>query len=96
MMNQIFVEVIIRELSNLPWDEDSWNPQRYDEDVPIDQKHLSINRDELIMFDGLNGPVEGTPEDVIPHNELLRQMYLKLTVALMTRTNWPSLDGYYK
>jgi hypothetical protein len=84
------IEVIIRELSNLPWDQDSWNPLRYeDETVP------QSDRGELIICDGLHGPMEGTASDAMPLNELLRQMYLKLTTALMTRTTWPSLDNYY-
>lgn len=88
---QVMIEVIIRELSNLPWDEESWSLQKYEDDLLI----ASSNRGELIIYDGLNGPMEGVASDVVPHNELLRQMYLKLTTALMNWTTWPTLENYY-
>lgn len=85
------IEVIIRELSNLPWDEDSWDPQKYQ----VESFVTPTNRGELIVYDGLNGPMEGVASDAVPYNELLRQMYIKLTTALMTRTTWPTLENYY-
>lgn len=87
------IEVIIRELSNLPWDEDSWNPQR---DLEEDDHIATGAAGELVIYDGLHGPMEGTLNESLPHNELLRQMYLKLAASLMTRTSWPSLENYYK
>lgn len=84
------MEVIIRELSNIPWDEDSWNPNQFEEGG---HDHRG---GELLVFDGLNGPIEGTVSDMIPVNELTRQMYLKLSIALMTRTCWPTIENYYK
>jgi hypothetical protein len=89
------IEVIIRELSNLPWDEDSWNPLRDPEEEEEHDSGAGAS-EGLVIYDGLHGPMEGTLSEALPHNELLRQMYLKLTVSLRTRTSWPSLENFYK
>jgi hypothetical protein len=97
------IEVIIRELSNLPWEEDSWKPlnrENVEDEELSSSSHTTgggaVGEGELVIYDGLHGPVEGILGEALPHNELLRQMYLKLAISLMTRTSWPSLESYYK
>jgi len=87
---KVLVEMIIREISNLP---DGQSDSQSDSSE--DSAYVSHAVTRVSVVDSLDGPVEGSKSDVPSHNELLRQMYLKVAIALMNHSCWKEIDDYY-